>query len=109
MFAMKFVRGKPEFRHCEERSDEAIQSLVAGLDCFASLAMTRLVAWIERAKSGNDRRVFAPILGFTSFNPGYKNRRSDFEVNLFNSIGERRQACRARNLPPTGCGFARNP
>ena len=54
MFAMKFVRGKPEFRHCEERSDEAIQSLVAGLDCFASLAMTRLVAWIERAKSGND-------------------------------------------------------
>ncbi len=30
------------FRHCEERSDEAIQSLVAQrLDCFASLAMTR--------------------------------------------------------------------
>jgi hypothetical protein len=27
-------------RHCEERSDEAIQRSEAGLDCFASLAMT---------------------------------------------------------------------
>jgi hypothetical protein len=27
-------------RHCEERSDEAIQSYFAALDCFASLAMT---------------------------------------------------------------------
>jgi hypothetical protein len=27
-------------RHCEERSDEAIQNREAGLDCFASLAMT---------------------------------------------------------------------
>jgi hypothetical protein len=27
-------------RHCEERSDEAIQKLSAALDCFASLAMT---------------------------------------------------------------------
>ena len=27
-------------RHCEERSDEAIQNVAAGLDCFASLAMT---------------------------------------------------------------------
>jgi hypothetical protein len=29
-------------RHCEERSDEAIQSVRAALDCFASLAMTGL-------------------------------------------------------------------
>jgi hypothetical protein len=27
-------------RHCEERSDEAIQNGNAALDCFASLAMT---------------------------------------------------------------------
>jgi len=27
-------------RHCEERSDEAIQNLRPALDCFASLAMT---------------------------------------------------------------------
>jgi hypothetical protein len=27
-------------RHCEERSDEAIQILLSTLDCFASLAMT---------------------------------------------------------------------
>jgi hypothetical protein len=27
-------------RHCEEQSDEAIQSGDAVLDCFASLAMT---------------------------------------------------------------------
>jgi hypothetical protein len=31
---------QPSFRHCEERSDEAIQNRVAFLDCFASLAMT---------------------------------------------------------------------
>jgi hypothetical protein len=31
------LRGK---RHCEERSDEAIQSFEAVLDCFAPLAMT---------------------------------------------------------------------
>ena len=29
-------------RHCEERSDEAIQFLDAALDCFASLAMTKI-------------------------------------------------------------------
>jgi hypothetical protein len=32
------------FRHCEERSDEAIQNRAAELDCFASLAMTRGLA-----------------------------------------------------------------
>ncbi|MCA1359000.1 hypothetical protein I6F14_06215 [Bradyrhizobium sp. IC3069] len=37
------------FRHCEERSDEAIQSVSAdeSLDCFASLAMTAERALIE--------------------------------------------------------------
>jgi len=30
----------PIHRHCEERSDEAIQSCCRSLDCFASLAMT---------------------------------------------------------------------
>jgi hypothetical protein len=30
-------------RHCEERSDEAIQGGLAELDCFASLAMTERV------------------------------------------------------------------
>ncbi|MGX1169652.1 hypothetical protein AB7M16_005918 [Bradyrhizobium sp. USDA 372] len=36
-------------RHCEERSDEAIQSVSADefLDCFASLAMTAERASIE--------------------------------------------------------------
>jgi len=28
-------------RHCEERSDEAIQTFISTLDCFASLAMTQ--------------------------------------------------------------------
>jgi len=27
-------------RHCEERGDEAIQSIACALDCFAPLAMT---------------------------------------------------------------------
>ena len=35
-------------RHCEKRSDEAIQNVAAGLDCFASLAMTA-VARMERS------------------------------------------------------------
>src|ERR1700761_9559226 len=33
-------RGIMSQRHCEERSDEAILSRLASLDCFASLAMT---------------------------------------------------------------------
>src|SRR3979490_3268234 len=28
-------------RHCEERSDEAIHTFFAAMDCFAALAMTR--------------------------------------------------------------------
>ncbi len=33
----------PRFRHCEERSDEAIQSGERDtLDCFAALAMTNM-------------------------------------------------------------------
>ena len=31
-------------RHCEERSDEAIQSLLVALDCFATLVITQGVA-----------------------------------------------------------------
>src|SRR6516165_6610142 len=31
-----------EGRHCEERSEEAIQCGASALDCFASLAMTRM-------------------------------------------------------------------
>jgi hypothetical protein len=31
-------------RHCEERSDEAIQFQLRFLDCFASLAMT-IIRW----------------------------------------------------------------
>src|ERR1700744_5525841 len=44
MGSILFARGNAEdsvsIRHCEERSDEAIQSFVAALDCFAPLAMT---------------------------------------------------------------------
>jgi hypothetical protein len=35
-----FAMPELEARHCEERSDEAIQSSILALDCFASLAMT---------------------------------------------------------------------
>src|SRR4051794_5932244 len=36
------VTQKPQHRHCEKRSDEAIQTVAAErfLDCFATLAMT---------------------------------------------------------------------
>ena len=45
-YALRCVRGTcPSLnRHCEERSDEAIQ-LFEALDCFASLAMTITSAW----------------------------------------------------------------
>src|SRR5690242_16217355 len=36
------VSGCDYHRHCEERSDEAIQKLWRGLDCFAWLAVTRV-------------------------------------------------------------------
>jgi hypothetical protein len=42
-FAHLGARNAPHRRHCEERSDEAIQSrrcAAAWLDCFAALAMT---------------------------------------------------------------------
>ncbi len=42
-------------RHCEERSDEAIQNLSAALDCFASLAMTRKVTSLFDITSAHRR------------------------------------------------------
>src|SRR5437763_1821935 len=33
-----------EYRHCEERSDEAVQLFSTALDCFAPLAMTENLA-----------------------------------------------------------------
>jgi hypothetical protein len=40
--ALRFIRATACCsRHCEERSDEAIQNLTAALDCFAPLAMTQ--------------------------------------------------------------------
>ena len=36
-------------RHCEERSDEAIQTFCLALDCFAALAMTSLVTSVPQA------------------------------------------------------------
>jgi hypothetical protein len=36
-YRLRFARNT---RHCEERSDEAIQKPQGSLDCFASLAMT---------------------------------------------------------------------
>jgi hypothetical protein len=41
-------------RHCEERSDEAIQNLAAALDCFATLAMTK-----QKRKRNADKRCFS--------------------------------------------------
>src|SRR5262249_55973381 len=34
-------------RHCEERSDQAIQNIAVILDCFASLAMTRAILHLQ--------------------------------------------------------------
>jgi len=39
-FPLAALRFEASRRHCEERSDEAIHASPAGLDCFASLAMT---------------------------------------------------------------------
>jgi hypothetical protein len=35
-----WLKRRQRARHCEERSDEAIQLSAAGPDCFASIAMT---------------------------------------------------------------------
>ncbi len=42
-FAKTAVQVPRTRRHCEERSDEAIQSFFLAVDCFASLAMTKKV------------------------------------------------------------------
>jgi hypothetical protein len=39
------LRERASLHHCEKQSDEAIQALASFLDCFASLAMTRLAAF----------------------------------------------------------------
>jgi hypothetical protein len=56
------------FRHCEEQSDEAIQSFLAALDCFASLAMTAFMTLSTPPNFGmlHERRrerqpVFTPV------------------------------------------------
>jgi predicted NAD/FAD-dependent oxidoreductase len=38
-------------RHCEERNDEAIQFLDAAMDCFASLAMTKINSEAKRRQT----------------------------------------------------------
>jgi hypothetical protein len=55
-------------RHCEERSDEAIQLLCGGMDCFASLAMTvwgGLTCCLRRSKPkpirGRDPEMLAAL------------------------------------------------
>src|SRR6185312_7128269 len=58
----RFCRGMvASARHCEERSDEAVQITPAdaSLDCFASLAMTATVTPPRRAMVG-DRRARYP-------------------------------------------------
>jgi hypothetical protein len=35
------INASAQARHCEERSDEAIQGPYWSLDCFATLAMTK--------------------------------------------------------------------
>jgi hypothetical protein len=46
-------------RHCEERSDEAIQSPPATLDCFASLAMT--VGMAVAGTTWGESRAYIPF------------------------------------------------
>jgi len=46
-------------RHCEERSDEAIQCGASALDCFASLAMTRMAG--TRIYLHDRRQMFMEI------------------------------------------------
>ena len=54
-----------EGRHCEERSDEAINSSAWGaMDCFASLAMTGYYIFITAWRS-----IFpVPVFGNSSIN-----------------------------------------
>jgi hypothetical protein len=56
------------FRHCEERSDEAIQcshdALRSALDCFASLAMT--ASGPDRDEAGHHHRLDLTKVGFWS-------------------------------------------
>src|SRR6185295_2684768 len=49
MLSSRALRRNSRKRHCDERSDEAILSFLCGfLDCFASLAMTLKLVWMQR-------------------------------------------------------------
>jgi hypothetical protein len=55
IFPLPACAGEENTRHCEKRSDEAIQNGAAALDCFAALAMTGTSILILAA-----RFLFAP-------------------------------------------------
>src|SRR6185437_5232247 len=49
--------GKAKRRHCEERSDEAIQSFSVALDCFAPLAMTKTINSLPPCGEGSKNNL----------------------------------------------------
>jgi len=73
-------------RHCEERSDEAIQKLRCRLDCFALLAMTIVGAIIAPARAyaqgypGYPYTIMAPGRGAAIDHRGAATRHGDGAV-----------------------------
>src|SRR5258706_10992475 len=57
LFATLFPSFVQTSRHCEERSDEAIQSIPAVMDCFAALAMTVQIMLSPVVCSPRSRRL----------------------------------------------------
>jgi hypothetical protein len=81
-------------RHCEERSDEAIQCCAAALDCFASLAMTMMSL------------LSALALLFAAFAASAQEFSDPYSIMAPERVPARyhvhKSPARARPLPPSG-------
>src|ERR1700677_1327400 len=90
-------------RHCEERSDEAIQQLqrlIRALDCFASLAMTEFKTLPRRCAShrGLSRRIGGPQIEAGRNIISVDAELAAVEQRLQSAIDERRRRLAAMQL-----------
>jgi hypothetical protein len=83
------------FRHCEERSDEAIQNGAAALDCFASLAMTTILCLMP-----------ALVLLLAALPAAAQEFSDPYSIMAPERVPARyhghKSATRTRHLPPSG-------
>jgi putative transcriptional regulator len=92
-------------RHCEERSDEAIQNCAKCLDCFASLAMTEAISFASFPREERSHMKKGRTTRF-KLNPK-RPPKSDWRAFDAMSEADRHRAALADALPTTKAQLAR--